>query len=69
MNHATLSRTLQEIKHYILVETTGFSVAYVVPAEKKTRTNLNQRTNGPVNSHLINWPCNAQNIQNLENIW
>ena len=29
----------------------------------------NQRTNGPVNAHLISWPCKAQNIQNLENIW
>ena len=30
--------------------------------------NLNQRTNGPVNAHLISWPSKAQNIQNLENI-
>ena len=29
----------------------------------------NQRTNGPLNAHLISWPCKAQNIQNLENIW
>ena len=29
----------------------------------------NQRTNGPVNAHLISWPSKAQNIQNLENIW
>ena len=29
----------------------------------------NQRTNGPVNAHLISWPTKAQNIQNLENIW
>ena len=26
----------------------------------------NQRTNGPVNAHLISWPSKAQN---LENIW
>ena len=26
-----------------------------------------QRTNGPVNAHLISWPSKAQNIQNLEN--
>ena len=32
-------------------------------------TILNQRTNGPVNAHLISWPSKAQNIQNLENIW
>ena len=31
--------------------------------------NKNQRTNGPVNAHLISWPSKAQNIQNLENIW
>ena len=24
-----------------------------------------QRTNGPVNAHLISWPSKAQNIQNL----
>ena len=29
----------------------------------------NQRTNRPVNAHLISWPSKAQNIQNLENIW
>ena len=29
----------------------------------------NQRTNGPVNAHLLAWPSKAQNIQNLENIW
>ena len=28
-----------------------------------------QRTNGPVNTHLISWPSKAQNKQNLENIW
>ena len=26
----------------------------------------NQRTNGPVNAHLISWPTKAQNVQNLE---
>ena len=40
---------------------------------RKTLSNgikiLNQRTNGPVNAHLIYWPSKAQNIQNLENIW
>ena len=29
----------------------------------------NQRTNGPVNAHLIFWLSKTQNIQNLENIW
>ena len=32
-------------------------------------TRINQRTIGPVNTHLISWPNKAQNIQNLENIW
>ena len=31
--------------------------------------NDNQRTNGPVNTHLISWSSKAQNIQNLENTW
>ena len=31
--------------------------------------NNNQRTNDPVNAHLISWSSKAQNIQNLENIW
>ena len=29
---------------------------------------INQRTNGPVNAHLISSPNKARNIQNLENI-
>ena len=29
----------------------------------------NQRTNNPVNAHLISMPSTAQNIQNLENVW
>ena len=29
--------------------------------QKKT-----QRTNGPVNAHLISWPSKAENIHNLE---
>ena len=29
---------------------------------------FNQRTNGPVNAHLIPWHTKAQNVQNLENI-
>ena len=33
------------------------------------RWKKNQRTNGPVNAHLISWPSKAQNKQNLENIW
>ena len=31
-----------------------------------TTSYFNQRTNGPVNAHLISWLSKAQNIQNLE---
>ena len=37
--------------------------------QMKAIVKINQRTNGPVNAHLISWPCKAQNIQNLDNIW
>ena len=37
--------------------------------EEIKKRKRNQRTNGPVNAHLISWPSKAQNIQNLENIW
>ena len=30
---------------------------------KKYSKNLNQRTSGPVNAHLISWPNKAQNIK------
>ena len=36
---------------------------------KVDNTHDNQRTNGPVNAHLISWPSKVQNIHNLENIW
>ena len=35
---------------------------------KNVKESKNQRTNGPVNAHLISWPSKTQNIQNLENI-
>ena len=31
----------------------------------KFLTKRNQRTNGPVNAHLISWPSKAQNIQKI----
>ena len=42
---------------------------YVCSLEVKHNyeSNTNQRTNGPVNAHLISWPSKAQNIQNLKN--
>ena len=40
-----------------------------VENDVESHCNVNQRTNGPVNAHLISWPSKAQSIQNLENIW
>ena len=37
-----------------------------VPTIYVLSKNKNQRTNGPVNAHLIAWPSKAQNKQNLE---
>ena len=39
---------------------------YVLLTCKNEIGQLNQRTNGPVNAHLISWPSKAQNIQNHE---
>ena len=41
---------------------------HVLVTCKNEDNQINQRTNGPVNAHLISWPSKAQNIQNLENI-
>ena len=49
-------------KHIIKYETKG-------NVKNAKSINLNQRTNGPVNAHLISWHSKAQNKQNLENIW
>ena len=49
------------IKPFFMLNSTELKI---YPAHK-----CNQRTNGPVNAHLISWPCKAQKIQNLENIW
>ena len=40
-----------------------------IPTHTLEEEEIYQRTNGPVNAHLISWPSKAQNIQNLENIW
>ena len=42
---------------------------HVLDTCKNEEDPINQRTNGPVNAHLVSWPRKAQNIQNLENIW
>ena len=48
---------------------TDTSFALSILLLNKQISQQNQRTNGPVNAHLISWPSKAQNIQNLENIW
>ena len=41
---------------------------HVLIACKYEKDQINQRTNGPVNAHLISWSSKAQNIQNLGKI-
>ena len=48
---------------------TRFNIGLTYMIKLKLGHEINQRTNGPVNAHLISWPSKAQNIQNLENIW
>ena len=43
-----------------------FSMTANLPYSPLVNTDINQRTNGPVNAHLISWPIKAQNIQNLK---
>ena len=46
-----------------------FNSNYNIDPSTMVIWHFNQRTNGPVNAHLISWHTKAQNIQNLENIW
>ena len=46
-----------------------YRTLYTFCRNGRAKKNINQRTNGPVNAHLIYCPSKAQNIQNLENIW
>ena len=56
-----------EIRFQHLMRKNGKIMPYL-QVQEVIRT-INQRTNGPVNAHLISWPSKAQNIQNLKNIW
>ena len=58
---ASLSHTSKALFFLIL----GFRIFF---QNIKVGGGKNQRTNGPVNAHLISWPGKAQNIENLENI-
>ena len=58
----------QSAESYVSLYGNGKAISFLQNV-KKVRVVLNQRTNGPVNAHLISWPSKAQNIQNLENIW
>ena len=62
ISHVKYVGTAKVIRNYIEYR---FSVLQC----RKMKTNINQKTNGPVNAHLISWPTKAQNVQNLENIW
>ena len=76
MGVVTGVRCLQYVKQQLKVTIVG-SYLYTdsqcvlkwINADKDLSVFVNQRTNGPVNAHLISWPSKAQNIQNLENIW
>ena len=78
--HWNISDTLLEYQWYtteIPVEIPMVFQYYEGDPRSNTNTSVisstfgisNQRTNGPVNAHLISWPSKAQNKQNLENIW
>ena len=54
---------------FLFTRLTNYWLAYCLEASNRAPAKQNQRTNGPVNAHLISWPSKAQNIQNLENIW
>ena len=61
------SRNIVTIARNLLPNVTMFT--YANRSEKICSFILYQRTNDPVNAHLISWPSKAQNIQNLETIW
>ena len=49
-----------------VIETITPKTSNKEPQQNYRLGTVNQRTNGPVNAHLISWLCKAQNIQNLE---
>ena len=53
---------------YMYKDVPLFTSYYSSESKHLTILTKDQRTNGPVNAHLISWPCKSQNIQNLENI-
>ena len=55
-------------KYELLLDTIHVFNTYKFKMDQ-INSNRDQRTNGPVNAHLISWSSKAQNIQNLENIW
>ena len=68
----TLNSVFNYVSNKFIQYANSFHQQRLFPAQHYTEladTLFNQRTNGPVNAHLISWPSKAQNIQNLENIW
>ena len=52
--------------HTTFAQTASFDC---LSGQHKGLNSENQRTNGPVNAHLISWPSKAHNMHYLENIW
>ena len=59
------SEAQDELNPQSVVES-GRNCMVVLLTSKNEEDTINQRTNGPVNAHLISSPSKAQNIQNLE---
>ena len=55
------------VKFMFLKKIRGHFFEY--PAIMMRGSKKNQKTNGPVNAHLISWTYKAQSIQSQENIW
>ena len=71
-NQPTGSRAAYRFKFFdticVSIQNDRYSIYHLILYARQ-EDKKNQRTNGPVNAHLISWPSKAQNIQNLENIW
>ena len=54
-----------DTKHFIIIVNHKISLGIEEKYLNKSLNQVNQRTNGPVNAHLISWPSKAQNIQKI----
>ena len=69
--HSLLEATCTNVQNikWCLIVAKHKTVLNIRLFQPRRKVYINQRTNVPVNAHLISWPSKAQNIQNLENIW